>query len=63
MTVPATLGKQVVTTTISWMQMVVESWGEEWAQRDIAYRFLDGTEKQSTDTTNKGIYNGGVHIS
>jgi hypothetical protein len=38
--------------------MVVTDWGEEWAQRSIVYRFSDGTTKQSTDSTNRGIYSG-----
>ena len=58
MSVPITLGKNVVTRQVSWRSMVLESWGEEWAQRSIVYRFSDGTEKQSTDSTNKGIYSG-----
>jgi hypothetical protein len=61
MSIPVTLGKPVVTRVVSWMSMVIDAWGEEWAQRDIAYRFSDGTTKQSTDTTNKGIYGGGAH--
>jgi hypothetical protein len=58
MSVPVSLGKQVVTSTLNWRAMVVEAWGEEYRQRDIAYRFIDGTEKQSTDTTNRGFYSG-----
>jgi hypothetical protein len=58
MSVPFQLGKNVVTRIVSWRAMVLESWGEEWAQRSVSYRFSDGTEKQSTDSTNKGIYSG-----
>ena len=60
MSIPASLGKPVVTRVVSWMSMVIDAWGEEWSQRDIAYRFSSGETKQSTDTTNKGIYNGGA---
>ena len=58
MSVPISLGKPVVTRQVSWRSMVLEAWGEEWAQRSIVYKFSDGETKQSTDSTNKGIYSG-----
>lgn len=58
MTVPISLGKSVVTRVVSWRSMVLDAWGEQWAQRSISYRFSDGTEKQSTDSTNRGFYSG-----
>lgn len=57
--VPITLGKNVVSRQYSWMQMVIEEWGDEWAQWDVAYNF-HGSEKLSTDSTNRGIYGGGA---
>jgi len=61
MSVPITLGKPVVTRIVSWSAIVITDWGDQWSVRDIAYRFSDGTTKDSTDTTNRGIYNGGAH--
>jgi hypothetical protein len=43
------------------MAMVIEAWGEQWTERDIAYEFSSAYTKQSTDTTNRGFYNGGAH--
>jgi len=60
MSVPITLGKQVTTRSFSLMAMVIEAWGEEWSKRDISYEFSSGAKKESTDTTNKGFYNGGA---
>jgi hypothetical protein len=60
MSVPITLGKTVTTRSFSFMAMVIEAWGEEWDARDIAYEFTNGEKKQSTDTTNRGFYNGGA---
>lgn len=56
MTVPFTLGKAVTTRLIDWRQMVLQDWGDEWSQRSIVYRFSSGENKQSTDSTNRGIY-------
>lgn len=60
--IPATLGNPVVTRIISWSALVIQDWGDEWAQRDIVYRFSDGTTKQSTDPTNRGFYAGGINV-
>ena len=43
------------------MAMVIDSWGDEWAKWDVAYKFNSGESKLSTDTTNRGFYNGGAH--
>ena len=56
--IPPSLGKQVTTSVINWMSMVVDAWGDEWAKRDIAYEFSSGEKKESTDTTNRGFYSG-----
>lgn len=61
MAVPITLGKSVTTRQFSLMAMVIEAWGEQWTERDIAYEFSSAYTKQSTDTTNRGFYNGGAH--
>lgn len=61
MSVPISLGKNVTVRTYSWMSMVIEAWGDEWAKWDVAYEFKSGEKKLSTDTTNRGFYNGGAH--
>ena len=60
MSIPITLGKPVVTRVISWQALVIQDWGDEWAQWEKAYVFSNGSSKLSTDYTNKGIYNGGA---
>jgi len=59
MSIPYNLSYPVVTSTINWMQLVVDSWGEEWAKWDVAYH-LEGGDRLSTDSTNRGIY--GIYV-
>ena len=56
MTVPVSLGKAVTTRQLSWRQMVIQDWGDQWAVRSIVYEFSSGEKKQSTDSTNRGFY-------
>ena len=61
MSVPVNLGLNVTTKKLSWMQMVVEAWGEDWAKWEVVYELEGGNPRLSTDYTNRGIYNGGAH--
>lgn len=39
---------KVVTRVRDWRQLVREAWADKWNQRDTAYRFSNGYEKQDT---------------
>jgi hypothetical protein len=57
------LGGQVSTRTTSWMDMVIRTWGSEWAAPDHrVYVFSNGRGFDSTDRGNTGIYVGGNNI-
>lgn len=57
---PDNLGYKVSRRSFSWQQLVRETWGSEWAERDVVYRFSNGAERVDTDNTLNGIY--GVEI-
>ena len=54
--IPQSLGNKVTTRSYDWRQMVIAEWGEYWARPDIVYVFSDGTQKESTDMYQTGIY-------
>ena len=58
---PTLLGQKVATRNISWLDLVVRTWGSEWAAPDHRiYVFSNGRAFDSTDKGSTGIYNGGI---
>jgi len=50
------LGHNVTTRTLNWGQMVRESWGTEWDEREVIYRWSNGDEMVENNNTKYGVY-------
>ncbi len=54
------LGSKVTTRSISWRDIVIRAWGEDWRAPDRgAYEFSSGRKFDSTDNGTTGIYSKG----
>jgi hypothetical protein len=57
---PNNLGYKVAVRTISWRDLCIRAWGTEFFAPDHGiYEFSGGRKFDSTDMSNKGLYNGG----
>lgn len=44
--------------TLDWVSFVRAAWGVEFNDPDVVYRFSNGRDFKSTDSSNHGFYNG-----
>lgn len=47
---------KVTSRVINLAASIKQAWGTEWAKPDVAYRFSNGREFNSTDKRDTGIY-------
>lgn len=56
------LGRPVTTRNFSYLDLVIRSWGTEWAAPDHGiYQWSNGRKFDSTDQGNTGFYAGGIN--
>lgn len=58
---PNNLGNTPTFRQVSWLDLVMRSWGTEWRAPDHGiYEFTGKRKFDSTDMGNTGFYNGGI---
>lgn len=55
------LGARVHARNISWLDLVTRAWGTEFYAPDHGIYQFTGSERDSTDLTDNGIYDGGAN--